>query len=425
MRVLWFTNTFVPGKEQSETATLRGSGSWMVALYEALLQEEPDLSLAVAAVCPTRSLDTYRVGKVDCFVVPMEKERRGRCEARALEACARIVNEWQPDLVHIHGTERLYGLLSARRMIVPPVVISLQGLLGPYSEWQHYFGNRSLWQIVRMHRLIEPFVMRGQMWDFFRYRRGARREREILLGNRYFLGRTLWDRAHLTSINPGATYYSVDEALRAPFWDVRWELEKCRRHRIVVTNLGHPRKGAEILFAAADVLRRGYPAMEVVVVGAISCRSGYGRYLRREIARRARYVRIAGPLTAREMAVELSQAHVFVSPSFIDNSPNAVCEAQLVGTPVIASYAGGVPSLMEDGKSGLFFPVGDGPCLAARIRDVFTDDGLACRLGDEARSVALTRHACKRITSTLMAVYEDVLRRDGVRPSEEGQGETN
>ena len=65
-------------------------------------------------------------------------------------------------------------------MVECPTVISLQGLLGPCSEWYHFFGNNSLMDIVKMHRWLEIPAMRG-LWTKFRMtRKIAKREREIM-----------------------------------------------------------------------------------------------------------------------------------------------------------------------------------------------------------------------------------------------------
>ena len=409
MRILWFTNTFVPGKEQSQTGTLRGSGGWMVALYEALLRERLDFSLAIVTARPVPSTEAYRVGNVECFVVPQPKEKRRGLKDRELQVYAEIVREWRPDLIHIHGTEQFYGLLTARKLTQMPTVISIQGLLGPYSEWYHYFGNRGIGDIIRMHRWIEPFVFRGPLWGLRKYRKSATTEREIIRGNLNFLGRTFWDRAHVMAINPQATYYTVGEILRQPFWDSRWRLDKCQRHRIIFTNAGHPRKGPEVLLDTIPLLKPDYPDIQVCIAGDISHRSGYGRYIRRRLRSLDPNVVELGALNAEDMAAELVRSHVFVSPSFIDNSPNALCEAQLVGLPVISTYTGGVPSLVENAKTGLFFPTGDAPTLAARLRGVFENDGVAQQLGSQAREAAQKRHAPDRVVNALIQAYEDVL----------------
>ena len=118
-----------------------------------------------------------------------------------------------------------------------------------------------------------------------------------------------------------------------------------------------------------------------------------------------------GALNAEEMVEELVKSHVFVSPSFIDNSPNAVCEAQLLGMPVISTYTGGVPSLIEEGRTGLFFPTGDAPMLAARIREVFEDDALAVRLGEQSHEVACVRHDPDTVVKQVLFAYENIMKK--------------
>ena len=219
----------------------------------------------------------HSVQRADFFVVPCSRGSGKFAQARALRRCAAIVREWQPDLVHIHGMERFYGLLTARKLIQTPTVISIQGLLSSYSEWYHYFGNKTVGDIVQMHRWMEPFVLRGPLWGLHKYRQSAATEREIIHGNFNFLGRTLWDRAHVMAINPLSTYYTVGEVLRQPFWDSQWELKKCRRHRVIFTHAGHPRKGTEVLLDVIPLLKPDYPDIQVCIAGNISHRSGAGR----------------------------------------------------------------------------------------------------------------------------------------------------
>jgi len=346
--------------------------------------------------------------RIDSFVVP--GHLAGRSITNSLRVCRDLVNQWGPDMVHIHGTEAAYGLLTARNIIKYPALISLQGLLGPYSEWYHYFGNNSFRDIVRMHRWLEFPAMRGHLIGFWRMRKLAKREREIIVGNRFFMGRTAWDRAYIRALNPSAQYFHGGELLREAFWHERWKIQRARRHRIIFTNAGgYPRKGTETLLEAVKLLKPHYPGIQIGIAGGISRRSGYGRYVRGRIAELGHAAIEFGQLNAQEMVKELINSHVFVSPSFIDNSPNAVCEAQLVGMPVISTYTGGVPSLIEDGRTGLFVPTGDAPMLAARLRDVFEDDSLAVRLGSNAHKIAVKRHDPVSIVEEVLETYDEIL----------------
>ena len=370
--------------------------------------KETNFKFACAAFGKTKTVQTSRDDRIECFIIPKGHDS-GATSERSLRICRDLVNEWKPDVIHINGTETAYGLLTARDMVKCRAVVSLQGLLGPCSEWYRYFGNSSLKDIVRMHRWLEIPAMRGHCWAYWNIRKRAKREREIIRGNRFFMGRTAWDRAYTRALNPLAVYYQEERMLREGFWHKRWCLDESRRHRIIFTNVGHPRKGTEILLDAVKLLRHDYPGVQAAFAGAISRKSGYGTYIRRRIDELGDAAIELGPLNADQISDELVKSHVFVSPSYIDNSPNAVCEAQLVGMPVVSTYTGGVPSLIEDGITGLFFPTGDAPMLAARLREVFEDDGLAVRLGRQAHNVACKRHNPDSVVRQVLRIYEDVL----------------
>lgn len=384
-----------------------GSG-WIATLIGRMLKET-DFKFACVAFGKTSKLISSSQARIDNYIVPYGWEKLGAPMEKGLLICQDLINDWKPDLIHIHGTESAYGLLTARNLIKCPTVISLQGLVGPCSEWYHYFGNNSLLNILQMHRFLEFPAMRGLWMGFWNFRKMAKREREIISGNRFFIGRTEWDRAYINAVNPSARYFQCGEILREAFFRKRWDIGQVKRHRIIFTNAGHPRKGIEVLLKAVEYLRPDYPNIQVFVAGRISRRSGYGKYLRRRIEEHAEYAVELGALNAEKMAQELACAHLFVSPSYIDNSPNAICEAQLVGMPVIATYTGGVPSLIENRRTGLFFPIGDAPMLAAKIREIFEDDNLAMRIGSQAHDVALKRHDPALVLNELLEIYYDVL----------------
>lgn len=411
MRIFHFFNSVLTIDQlRSSGEGINTAGGWLASLLGRMLTDT-DLDLACAAFGKTDKVLNFRDDRINCFVIPKGWGIYSPSNDRALRICRDLVAEWKPDLIHIHGTEEAYGLLTARGMVKCPTVISLQGLLGPCSEWYHYFGNRSLIDIIRMHRWLEIPAMRGHWMMFLQLRNKAKREREIIVGNRFFMGRTAWDRAYIQSLNPSAQYFHGGELLREAFWQKRWELKKAQRHRIIFTNAGHPRKGTEVLLDAVKLLKRDLPEIQVAIAGSISRRSGYGRYIRRRITDLSNAAVELGQLNAEEMTKELLNSHVFVSPSFIDNSPNAVCEAQLLGLPVISTYTGGVPSLIEDRCTGLFFPPGDAPMLAARLRQVFEDDALSVHLGNEAQKVAIERHNPRLIVREILSIYENVLRK--------------
>jgi glycosyltransferase involved in cell wall biosynthesis len=395
---------FTPDQVRTGGSGVCTSGGWMAALL-GRIHGKTDFSLGTAAFGDVAELQAVHEGRISAYTLPsasMEKET-------GLSLCLDIVNDWKPDLIHIHGTENRFGLLSARGLLKCPVVISIQGLLGPCSEWYRYFGNYTLIDILSMHRLLEIPSLRGHWMEFLKIGKMAKVEQETIAGNRYFMGRTTWDRAYIRAQNPSACYFHGGELLREPFWHKKWEISSSTQHRVFFTNAGHPRKGAQVVFDAAKLLQADYPNIQVVIAGGISRRSGYGRYIRGKITKSG-FARELGPLNAEQMANEMVSSHVFVSPSFIENSSNACCEAQLMGMPIISSYTGGMSSLIEDGRTGLFFPTGDAPMLAARLREIFENDDLAIRLGAQAHELACRRHDPVAVVQGILDVYEDIMR---------------
>ncbi len=74
--------------------------------------------------------------------------------------------------------------------------------------------------------------------------------------------------------------------------------------------------------------------------------------------------------------------------------------------PVVATYTGGVPSLIEDKHTGLFFPTGDASMLAAKLREIFENDNLAVHLGEQSCKVARQRHDPETVVNQILYSYQ-------------------
>jgi glycosyltransferase involved in cell wall biosynthesis len=97
-------------------------------------------------------------------------------------------------------------------------------------------------------------------------------------------------------------------------------------------------------------------------------------------------------------------ADAAVLSSSWENFPHSVVEALAVGTPVIATAAGGVPEVVRDGENGLLVPVGDAVALADAIRRFLAEPDLQRRLrAGAAPSVERYR------PDELLAALEDAL----------------
>ena len=107
----------------------------------------------------------------------------------------------------------------------------------------------------------------------------------------------------------------------------------------------------------------------------------------------------------------LACSRAAVVPSeWAENAPMAVLEPMVLGRPVIATRMGGIPEQVRDGREGILVEAGDVVALAAAMRVLADDAALADRLGAAARRRASTLFGPAEHTAGLLRVYDDVLR---------------
>lgn len=111
-----------------------------------------------------------------------------------------------------------------------------------------------------------------------------------------------------------------------------------------------------------------------------------------------------GIVSAEQLRDSLLLCSVYVHPSYIDNSPNSVCEAQILGVPVVATNVGGVSSLFTPEKTCCLVPSNDPLMMASRIRDAVRNPELFC----SDRSACLSRHNRSAIVEKLFAIYREI-----------------
>lgn len=405
MRILWFTNFPLPDVAAACGKEFLGSGHWMTTLARLIGQRE-EVELCIATAYPGIMNYSGNINGIEYRVVGQPRNRSLlKAYPDDLSACRRIVLDLMPDVVHVHGSERFFGLLRARNMIQTPTLLSMQGILNGIVP--HLAGMMGPLQALRVGLGTDLIRRRSWLEQKMRYAEASTREAEIFQGVDAVMGRTEWDRAQALAMNPNIRYLHGDEALRADFWKSEWSVERCERHTVVFTNGGEPRRGLETLLRGAAILHSRYPKLQVILAGANVYAGSYGRLLRklvRDLDLTA-CVQTAGYLKADAMAALLRRANVFVMPSLIENSPNSLCEAMLVGVPCVTAYSGGIPSLISNHESGLMYPPREHTMLAKQVADVFSSDDLAARLGKQASQTARKRHEPNTILDQVIGAY--------------------
>lgn len=150
-----------------------------------------------------------------------------------------------------------------------------------------------------------------------------------------------------------------------------------------------PVKGVHHLLAAFAAVAPRFPAATLTLLGKPQ-NPGYVQGLRDEVARLGLEdrVRFAAPVPQAELAGEMARSAVLVLPSVSEGLGRVVFEAMATGTPVIGSAVGGIPELVDDGRTGWLVPPGDEAALAARLAWVLEHPAEAAAAGARARVFA-------------------------------------
>ena len=120
---------------------------------------------------------------------------------------------------------------------------------------------------------------------------------------------------------------------------------------------------------------------------------------------------MVGMLSGHEMKEQFLKSSVFVCPSIIENSPNSLGEAMLLGVPVVASKTGGIPDMVTENKDGVLFEKGDVEALAKAILQIWDEPVIAYVYGDNASTHARITHNADTNYKRLIEVYKDIYNR--------------
>jgi glycosyltransferase involved in cell wall biosynthesis len=150
----------------------------------------------------------------------------------------------------------------------------------------------------------------------------------------------------------------------------------------------------------------------VELAGVTLTVAGTGPLYESLVARNPQGVRFTGRVDGAEVDRLLAHCRAAVVPSeCVENAPMAVLEAMRLGRPVIASRTGGIPEQVRDGVDGLLFTAGDELQLAAALRLLADEPALADRLGRAARDRVASLSSPETHLHALLDIYALALER--------------
>lgn len=312
-----------------------------------------------------------------------------------------VIEDFKPDVIHIFGSELYHGL-AARVAGNIPMVLHIQGLL-----------SLSLYILLPPGFSRREYIMSGKglkgKFHHLQYlaywKRSVYREKAILNAVPYVIGRTDWDRQAMVVLNPKAKYYYGGEILRDVFYEAR--KRQFPNVPTITTTISFPTyKGYDVILKVAYILKNElHLKFQWNVYGNIN-----PEFIEKHLGLRHQdlNINLCGVASAETLCDALLSSTMYFHSSYIENSPNSVGEAQMVGVPVVASRVGGTDSMVEHGKTGFLYPVTDPYMAAYYIKRLIDNKEENMAIGKKAREIALVRHDKKQIVKELLDVYEQI-----------------
>lgn len=387
MRVLWSVFVTFP-----EVAPLIGRKSeyactWARAL-SFHLQKRSDVKLAITSVHSGKDLKKFEVDNVIFYFIPNEKQVKSNGGGEeASKYWTEIIRDFEPDIVHIHGSESMVSYELTKLEVKVPVFLTLQGILSNY--WKDEYAGLGLQDLIFNISLRDTVRLSGIILDRQKTKNKSKQEKKLLENIKYVGGRTTWDKVSSLALNPNLKYLFSPEMIRQEFYDAdRWQIHEVKKHRIFMHQGFKPIKGLHILLKAIQILKSKYPDIELYMSGTNIMKNltlkerllqpGYVKYLFKKIKQYELKdcIHFTGILNANQIIEELKKSHVMVIPSSIENSPNSLVEAQLVGIPCVASYVGGVPEMITSSEDGFLYTFNEPLMLAEYLSRLFDSNDL-------------------------------------------------
>jgi len=440
MKVLWIVNRMLPVIAEHLEMESTVKEGWITGLFSQIMANTSGNGIELSVAFPaTGELAEYE-GQipVDQINVPNytfsvstddltfrsygfyeDITKPDKYDVKTEESLKRIIEKEEPDVIHVFGTEYPHCLATIKSAPdKTKVLIGLQGLCFMIADkYEADLPKR----IVRRNTLRD-FLKRDSI-KRQKYKFACRGNYEVQALNKavYVTGRTSWDKKTVKLVNPDLTYIHMNETLRPEFYSGRWNKEKTEAGAIFVSQADYPLKGFHYLLKAMPEILEECPQAHIYVGGQIITRnstikeklklSSYAKYLLKLIRDNNLEDRVTflGNLSASEMKEQYLKADVFVCPSKIENSPNSLGEAMILGTPCVAARVGGIPDIMNEDE-GILYSDGDIHELAhAVIRQIKSESDVTGK-AKKARGHALCNHDADANYHTLLQIYDRINR---------------
>lgn len=419
MKVLWISNFMLPKIAEKLNCKTGVNEGWLAGLSDTILSHN-DIVLGICF--PSQ---TFIEGKIEdhFFYYSYEPENYSYDYNKKQEQdFQEVYRKFKPDVIHIMGSEFPHSLAAINASIkiglIDKTILSIQGLVSVYSDY--YFEGIPLKTIMcpTIKDILRHTDLIGQKRMFIH--RG-KYEIEAITKLKNIIGRTDWDYACAKKINRDINYFFNNETLRKEFYTGEmWDYKHCEKHSIFVSQATAPFKGFHILLKAAGIVKEEYPDLKIYVASNVNylkrinkisqTRSSYTNYLLKiiKLYNLENNIIFCGALQADQMKKHYLKSNVFVLPSAIENSPNSLGEAMILGVPIVTTDVGGIKNMICHEQEGFICQYNAPYMMAYYIMRIFQEKELAEKYGEAAHMHAMDTHDGFKNYQKLLTIYKEL-----------------
>ena len=419
MRVLWLSATSSLYGEAKEGKGYNGGG-WISSLQR-LLKNDNSIILGVAFLYEEKvhKLVDGNTTYYPIYKKPVKGFRKllnyyGKykkyCDDWLIESLQNVIADFKPDVIHLWGLENPMSVILFGTKI--PVVVHVQGILMPCVNAFYPEGFNKYSFLFNGFSKNEWLLRNGYVFAEKSIKVRSKLEMPKLKKLKYVMGRTEWDYMITNLYAPQSKYFHVDEVMRDIFYGEMKENKRRSLFCITSTISQTAYKGLDVILKTAKILKNSTNIDFVWNVVGVLTSSFFVRTFEKVLNIKSSDVNICytGVLNEDELYKVLLGTNVYVHPSYIDNSPNSLCEAQMVGRPVVASNVGGVSSLVQHEVNGFLVPANAPFEMAYYLRKLSEDNALLQEMSINAYKTAQKRHDKTKIKNILLGVYNEIVK---------------
>lgn len=406
---MWFCNTIIPQIGKKINLLYLKPESWITAIYAGIRNYS---EIQLIYLFPNNKFGECYIEQNAIFV------EYSHYAKNLSSLFVNILNHYRPDVIQVFGTENpdVLPFLDAVKQcgMLNITVLNIQGLLSTVAK--HY--TVGLPASVIYASSLRDFILHNNINNqkkCFGVR--AKQEQHVIATVKHIIGRTDMDLAITKSINHSCCYHHCNESLRPSFYTHKWVKSGCEQHSIFVSQSNYPIKGFHLMLEAMREIVVHYPDAKLYTTGKnpmivsfceVCKQTYYQKYLNKLIRkfRLQDHVFFLGTLNEQEMCDRFLHSHVFVCCSTIENSPNSVGEAMILGVPVVSSDVGGVKNMLVHEREGFLYQADATYMLAYYVMKYFEHDEIVEAYTKAARNHALKTHNQKQNLDTLMQIYK-------------------